>query len=210
MTAKFAFTKLAPLCAAIALVCAAPSYAASLTISKQTLDTIFGPEMTIGAGAINNLAIPTTTFYGNSLLPAAMLQPLAGNPIYDFADYYFLTVPAGIANGSTISIDLGAVLNIDNLHVNLFAGHATTLNPVALVSSVDTVAGPVNVSVLADTFLAAGNYTLQVLGDVVGSAGASYGGTLNLVPSPVPVPAAVWLLGSALTSVVVTGRRKAV
>ena len=46
------------------------------------------------------------------------------------------------------------------------------------------------------TMLNAGSYVLEVRGNVTGSAGGSYSGSLNLVPTP--VPAALPLLLSGL------------
>jgi len=57
-------------------------------------------------------------------------------------------------------------------------------------------------------FLAAGEYTL-ILGGYNGtSPGANLAYTATISASPVPVPAAVWLFGSALAGLGVFGRRK--
>lgn len=58
------------------------------------------------------------------------------------------------------------------------------------------------------TNLAAGDYTLFVGGNFSGNTGAAGKYTVNLGASPVPVPGAVWLFGSALTGLIVTKRSK--
>jgi len=58
------------------------------------------------------------------------------------------------------------------------------------------------------TNLAAGDYTLFVGGNFSGGAGAAGKYTVGLTASPVPIPAAIWLFGSALAGIGVLGRRK--
>jgi hypothetical protein len=48
---------------------------------------------------------------------------------------------------------------------------------------------------------------LEVRGDVTGTSGGSYAGTLNL--QPVPLPAAAWLLISGFAGLVPLVRRRA-
>jgi hypothetical protein len=54
--------------------------------------------------------------------------------------------------------------------------------------------------------LVAGNYSAIVTGDAVGAAGGYY--SVAMSAHPVPVPAAVWLLGSGLIGLVGVARRK--
>lgn len=58
------------------------------------------------------------------------------------------------------------------------------------------------------TNLAAGDYTLFVGGNYSGGSGSPGKYTVSLTASPVPVPAAIWLFGSALAGLGITGRRK--
>jgi hypothetical protein len=51
-------------------------------------------------------------------------------------------------------------------------------------------------------------YTLQVQGNYLGTVGGSYTGTLSTSPSAVPVPAAIWLFGSALAGFIGFNRRR--
>ena len=52
----------------------------------------------------------------------------------------------------------------------------------------------------------AGNYYLTVGGVATGSAGGIYAGAIDV--APVPVPPAVWMLGSAIVGLATVGRRK--
>lgn len=56
--------------------------------------------------------------------------------------------------------------------------------------------------------LAAGSYSAVVKGNAVGAAGGLYSVAMTAQPSAVPVPTAVWLLGSGLLGLVGIARRK--
>ncbi len=58
------------------------------------------------------------------------------------------------------------------------------------------------------TGLSAGNYSLFVGGNATTSVGAGGKYTVSLSSSPVPLPGAVWLFGSALTGLIATKRSK--
>lgn len=52
----------------------------------------------------------------------------------------------------------------------------------------------------------AGHYYLTIAGVATGSAGGIYAGAIDV--APIPVPPAVWMLGSALVGLATVGRRK--
>lgn len=56
--------------------------------------------------------------------------------------------------------------------------------------------------------LTQGNYSAIVTGNTAGVAGGIYSVAMSATPSAVPVPAAVWLLGSGLLGLVGIARRK--
>ena len=58
------------------------------------------------------------------------------------------------------------------------------------------------------TGLSAGNYSLFVGGNATASVGSEGKYTVSLATSPVPVPSAVWLFGSALAGLMATKRSK--
>lgn len=134
----------------------------------------------------------------------APTSPLAGAPSYGFYDDYVFTIGAANANSITSTIDLGT-LQVSNLQVRLYSLASNTLPtfgaPVGMVYSAWTsvISGPGfsgAYAVIPEIVLGAGTYVLEVRGNVTGTNGGSYSGVLNL--TPVPLPGAVWLLGSAL------------
>jgi hypothetical protein len=158
----------------------------------------------------NLLAVPGTTFYGNSFsAPTAPTTPIAGSPApgYDFYDDFVFTIQSASLDSVTASIDLGSLLSISNLAVRLYNTSGNPVLPVLSVpngGTIDAWSSPLTsapgvtgtIDVLTSPSLAAGTYVLEVRGDVTGTAGGSYSGTLNL--SPVPIPAALPLILSGL------------
>lgn len=134
------------------------------------------------ADTITNLTVgplPTSIIYGNSFASAS-----TGTSFFD--DYIF-SIPDGLANSVTSSINLDSILGLSNLQARLYTGssHQTgAVVPGTLMSAWGTT---VNFSptvsattvVLNPLLLNAGTYTLQIRGAVLGSAGGSYSGVLN-------------------------------
>lgn len=158
-----------------------------------------------GSGtATSYLSLPTTDTYSRSFTsPTTQI----GSTGYGFYDDFIFTVSAATADAVTSTIDFANVLAINNLQVRLynFSGNPNppVLGPpnggvIDAWSSTFNLAPGTNetVSVLPMTMLNAGTYVLEVRGNVTGSAGGSYSGSLNLVPTP--LPAALPLLLSGL------------
>ncbi len=197
-------------CVAAAL-CSGLSLAQATTLSPLTLtweETASGttsPDPTI-----SNLPVPGSAFYGNTFAaPTAPTTPITGSPApgYDFYDDFVFTVSGASLDSVTASIDLGKLEQISNLAVRLYNTLGNPLLPVLNMPSGGAIeawssalnAGPGltgTIDVLSDPSLAAGTYVLEVRGDVTGTAGGSYSGTLNL--APVPLPAALPLILSGL------------
>ncbi len=92
---------------------------------------------------------------------------------------------SGVSSSITaVSLELNGFINIDNF--------GASLNGTALSLS----SGPGGTTALFNGALADGMYTLLFSGDVTGSAGGIITGAIAV--QPVPLPAAVWLFGSAL------------
>jgi len=122
------------------------------------------------------------------------------------ADSYLFNSGNGLASGSPV--DASVVFTISNagsgassaitavsLELNSFiniANFAATLNGTALTLS----SGPGGTTALFQGMLADGAYTLLFSGDVTGSGGGIINGAIAV--EAVPLPAAVWLFGSAL------------
>lgn len=123
-----------------------------------------------------------------------------------FADNYYFSLPSasdvyGDIKDHEISLILGTLLNIRNIEslaVSLFSGSTqvgTTLS--ASGSGVNSFFfGP----------LGTGTYNLRISGLANGLAGGEYSGAIGA--TPVPLPAAAWLLVSGLVAFGAVGRRK--
>jgi len=187
---------------------------AALVLSNQTLN-FGGANVTSGSGFINVLGAPSATTFGGTLPGglSTLVPPPAAAANFNFYDDFLLNVPTGTLAAIATSFSFGSLFNIDNLQVRLYGGSTPTLGAPAggAISSWST---PISAGsftgtlvTIPETVLAAGNYVLEVRGLVSGVAGGSYTGQLNV--APVPVPGAVWLMGSALALVTATRRRRA-
>ncbi len=167
-----------------------------------------------GGSLINNLpVVPGSYFYGHGY--AAPTTTLEGSPApgFGFYDDYVFSIGGANANSVTSTIDLGA-LSVSNLEVRLYDLDSNSLptlgTPVGTVYSAwNSVIGGSGytgaVAVIPEVHLGPGTYVLEVRGNVTGANGGSYSGSLNL--TPVPLPAAVWLLLSGLAGFVTLVRR---
>jgi len=192
----------------------ATSAHAALVLSSQTLNQS-GANVTSGSGFVNVLNATSVSTFG-STLPGGLsnlLAPPAAAAGYNFYDDFLLTVPTGTAAAIATSFSFGNLFSIDNLQVRLYGGNTPTLGAPAggAISSWSTAISAGSFSgtlvTIPETVLSAGNYVLEVRGLVTGQAGGSYTGQFSV--APVPVPAAVWLMGSALALVTATRRRRA-
>lgn len=190
----------------------ASSAQAALVLGYETTNQ-GGVNVTSGAGTVNVLAVvPGSTFYGNTLPGglAALIPPPLSLSNYNFYDDFVISVPDSAVNTISSTIDFGDLLSISNLQVRLYSGSTPSFTPANLIEAWST---PITsgtqtgiVSVLAPTLLNAGDYILEVRGLVDGQFGGSYSGVLNI--APVPLPAAAWLLASALSGLGGLARRR--
>jgi hypothetical protein len=176
---------------------------------------------TTGPGTNTLLSVPGSHTFGNSL--GSLTTPVyttSGGQSFEFYDDYVFSIGSADANVLSSSINLGNFLGLDNFQVRLYelAGntplpHFGTPVGSTLLESWSTaisfspgVTGIVNV--IPEHTLGSGNYVLEVRGNVSGLAGGSYTGQMNLVPVPVPLPAAVWFLVSGLSGLGALVRKK--
>lgn len=134
-------------------------------------------------GAIDNTSVPI----GNSFASA----------VGGFTDLYTFTLGTpNVLGGVVATFDSGLVFNIDNLAVSLTGG---------------TIVGSLTDSNPADGYqfggLLGGAYTLKVMGDVLGTSGGAYGGTIQATPVPEPESYALMLAGLAAMTFVARRRR---
>jgi hypothetical protein len=198
------------------------AFAASLPISYTTTAPVTPyAGVTTGSGVITNANTPDSYYYGNSLsnLTNTLYTPSSGtyNGVnFEFYDDYVFTISGSTVNSVSSTISVGTMLSIDNLQARLYSTSSNPSLPVlgsptggvidAWSTTYSSGGGNVTVSVLNATTLSAGTYVLELRGSVSGTAGGSYSGVLNI--APVPVPAAAWLMGSALLGLVGARRRR--
>jgi hypothetical protein len=157
--------------------------------------------------------LPVTDTFGSIL--SASKGPITGAPAgFNFYDDFNFTVASSTIDAVTSTIDLNSLLEIDNLQMRLYNASGNPVGPVLNDSPQGLLNGDLGpggwstgvnfvvggqqgtFTALPTTMLDAGTYVLQVRGDVMGTAGGSYSGTLNL--QPVPLPAALPLMLSGL------------
>lgn len=155
----------------------------------------------------NPLPIPDSINFGNSFSTASTAM---------FYDDYLFSIPAATFDSITSTLSLGSYLGISNLQARLYSG---TINDVTtgLPSNglLEAWSQPImfgasgytgTVALVSPINLSSGNYILEVRGQVVGTSGGSYSGTLNINPVPEVAPWAMLLLGMLMTSLVIARR----
>ncbi len=169
----------------------------------------------LGAGSTGNSSAVSATHgyvYGQQVSDVgghAFSSSVSG--LYGFDDAYAFTLSGpAVANSITASINLGSLLNIQNLQVRLFTYSGGI--PVALSGDTGLPAGggslvvtgwtsmPASgtgwVAIFNDTNLNPVSYVFEVRGLATGSAGGTYAGALQV--GPVPLPPGLTLLLSGL------------
>ncbi len=179
-----------------------------------------GPGGDTVTGSTNSLSVPGNYIYGNTFSAPTTTIPGSPSPGYGFYDDFVFSIPTGAVDSisSTIQLSLpaGTTQEIGDFQVRLYN---TTGNPSLPVlgnptgGAIDSWSSMVTlapgetgtVGVLPITTLLAGTYVLEVRGNVLGSQGGSYSGTLQT--ATVPLPAGLPLLFSGLGLIVGLARR---
>jgi hypothetical protein len=128
----------------------------------------------------------------NSAATATLGAP--ADPGFSFYDDYVFTVANSTVDVGSFLLNESTTFDINDLQMRLYSVIGNGTLPVLGDSPAGLVAGWSSNDINAT--LSAGSYVLEVRGDVVGSAGGSYGGLIDL--QPVPLPAALPLLLSGL------------
>jgi hypothetical protein len=198
---------------------------AGSTLSLTCETSSSGALSSLGSTQTVNLpTVPGSYFYGNgfggSTTPLPGSQPSPSAPPswpasgFGFYDDWVFTIGGASANSITSTIDLGS-LQVSDLQVRLYALGGNSLPTLGVPSGgvIDAWSAPISgpglsgsYSVISPTTLAAGTYVLEVRGNVTGGSGGSYSGVLNM--TPVPLPAAAWLLLSGLAGLGAIRRRE--
>ena len=170
----------------------------SLALFSTLALTAIGAQATGTAAAPNTvqlgaLSAPQSLNYGDSFFAPT------SQTFYD--DYTFTLSPAASFNSLTASIDLGAFFGINNISARLYQGAGpfnVSSTPLMQAWSTPFSAAPGvtgSTTVISLPTLAANTYTLEIRGDVVGLAGGSYSGVLNVAPVPEPQTYLLMLAG---------------
>jgi hypothetical protein len=196
--------------AALCLVFSGQASATSISVNYQTLADVNGnPAVTTISAAPQALTVPGTFGYTDTLdtTPLITSGPAAG---YGFIDTYVFSSTNAAASSLTTTINLGSLSGITGLQERLYAfsGAPVLGSPGSSLIQDWTSPLPGGV-VLNDPNLAVGTYALEVRGATTGTFGGTYSGALNLSNvAAVPLPAAVWLFGSALAGMASVRRSK--
>lgn len=220
---------------ALMLASAAPltAHAALQTLNgtgamTESFQTIGGSSQVQGAYDYQ-LAIPGTYSFGDTIsqqTPTAIATYSATNNAFPNAPYGFQDsfrfALSSAANGDSlvVSLNLPPTYQINNLEYRLYMVGSMTDPTTAPLPSVGnplpggasivnawagaTALNPTDTATFYN--LGAGTYVLDVAGTTAGLQGGTYTGIVQL--QPVPLPAAVWLLGSALSAFGLFGRRR--
>lgn len=196
---KFQLTRatVALLCLSSAVAAAQAQAVASKQVNLGSLSTAslsYGNSFTVDAGIVSSAG-------GNSFAQAAT-----------FYDRYLFSVPEASYSSFTASLDLGNFFAIQGLQARLYSGtpvapgtpvasgggtmlqvwSSAQNNPGSTVAVGTGAFNMINLSTLA-----AGSYTLEVRGQVTGTAGGSYAGVVN-VAAAVPEPETYLMLALGL------------
>jgi len=146
------------------------------------------------------LNVPGSLTYANSY---------ASPSTTPFHDDYRFSVPDASLDSVAIALNLSNLLGIDGLQGRIFSANQNG-NPNVLLTGSTT--DPLNIAgttgtaaIISPIDLPAGQYILEISGQVKGLAGGSYSGVLNA--APIPVPAAAILFGSGLLGLLGIARR---
>jgi len=173
---------------------------------------------TSGSGAINALSVPGSSVYGDTFNAPTTSISGSPSPGYGFYDDFLFTIGTGAATDSiTSTINLGSLLDITDLQVRLYntAGNPTLPvlgtpagGAISAWSTAESYApGETGTVSVLSTTVGPGTYVLEIRGNVTGSSGGSYSGTLNLAPVPVPATLPLLLSGIAFVGGFLRRRR---
>ena len=160
-------------------------------LSSQAVAQTTPSTMNLGA-----ISAPFSVSYGKTFFAPTL------TPFYD--DYTFTLSPAASFSSITASINLGSFLGIDNISARLFQGSGPfsgSATPLMQAWSTPFSAAPGitgSTTVVYLSTLAADTYTLEIRGNVVGTNGGTYSGSLNVAAIPEPEIFAMLLAGLGL------------
>ena len=182
------------------------SIATAAVLALSTAAATAAPaEVVTASTSFGALSLPFTHGFNQTLSPFQTPYTTAD---YFLSDYGFSISSLGSFSSAVVTFNLGTILGLSDLSVNLLSGtpwagavpsalsaaQITSRNSRILASSWSSGGA----QVINPMTLAAGDYTAQVRGRVTGQFGGSYGGVLNVAAVPEPSAFALALAGLGL------------
>lgn len=166
--------------------------------------------------ALSGNAMATTTDLGAQAAPVSLSFGASFSaPQNQFYDDYLFSISPSSVDSITSTISLGNLFGINNLQTRLYSGTVTTTGvPSGLLEAWSTAIQITGtgysgtMAVISPITLGAGSYILEVSGDVVGTAGGSYAGSLNISTVPEIAEWVLMLTGLAMVGFVAVRRRR--
>jgi hypothetical protein len=162
-------------------------------------------EVVTASTSFGALSLPYTRGFNQTLSPFQSPYTTAD---YFLSDYGFSINSPGSFSSAVVTFNLGTILGLSDLSVNLLSGTPwagavpTALSAAQITSRNGSILASSSSSggaqVISSMILAAGDYTVQVRGRVTGQFGGSYAGVMNVAAVPEPSAFALALAGFGL------------
>ena len=182
------------------------SIAAAAVLALSTAVATAAPaEVVTASTSFGALSLPFTNGFNQTLSPFQTPYTTAD---YFLSDYGFSISSLGSFSSAVVTFNLGTILGLSDLSVNLLSGTPWAGTVPSALSAAQIISR--NGRILASSWssggaqvinpmtLAAGDYTAQVRGRVTGQFGGSYGGVLNVAAVPEPSAFALAFAGLGL------------
>ena len=178
--------------------------AAALAFSSASAIAVPAEVITFSTN-LGTLALPHTSGFSQTLAP---LPTPYGPSDYFLSDYGFSISSLGSFSSAVVTFNLGTFVGLSNLSFNLLAATPWS-GPVPTALTAVQIATR-DASILASSWssgtaqvinpmtLSAGDYVVQIRGQVTGQFGGSYGGVLNVAAVPEPSGVVLALAGLGL------------
>lgn len=199
-------TAVAAVIASLSFAQAAVAGPLNLNFTATSDDGIAVDYGTVNAAPNTPAATSISTY--SHIFPSAPYYTIPGTS-FEFYDDYVFTIGESTVSSITATIDLGNTFDISELNVRLFSWDGkdeqlfgrVTLGSVGsgnIIQAWTYATGTGEVAVINQSGLNSGTYVLQVRGNLSGTNGGGYVGSLNVIPVPLPAALPMFLSGMCL------------